>query len=363
MHLSPIALIVNTAIFSVCISAANAAELKQVGTMLVPGEKLTNFDISFIDQASQRYYFADRSNKSIDIFDVKTDQFISRVPGFVGVTMKNGKPNNDTSGPDGVLLADKEIWAGDGDSTVKVIDLATLKITATLNTGGTTRLDEMAFDPKDKVFIGVNNAEDPPFVTLISTKPDHKILGKVTFPDATDGAEQPAYNPADGMFYVAIPELGKDPKRGAVAVIDPKTAKLVKMLPVENCRPAGLAFGPNGNFLLGCGADGKEMPAVMTIMNAKTGKTVAVVPGIGGADMVDYNAKNGQYYTASRNNPGGPVLGVIDAKTNTLVQSIPLIGGNPHSVASSEVTGKVYVPVGGFGGGDGTIHVFAPAGK
>lgn len=354
-------ILVSAAISIAGLAAAGAAELTQVGTITVPGEKLTAFDISFIDQPSQRYYFADRSNKSIDIFDLKTDKFVDRVAGFVGVKMKDGKPDNDTSGPDGVLLADKQIWAGDGDSTIKIIDLATLKIAATLTTGGGTRVDEMAFDPKDKVFIGVNNAEDPPFVTLVSTEADHKVLGKLPFADATDGAEQPAYNPADGMFYVSIPEVGKDAKKGAVAVIDPKTAKVVKMLPVENCHPAGLAFGPDGNFVLGCTADGKEMPAATTVMNAGTGQVVAVVPGIGGADMVDYNAKNGQYYTASRNNPGGPVLGVIDAKTNTLVQSIKLPGGNPHSVASSEVTGKVYVPVGGSGGGDGTIHVFAPA--
>ena len=338
----------------------SAAELKQVGAIEIPGEKMTNFDISFIDQATGRYYFADRSNKSIDIFDTQTDKFVERVSGFIGVTMKNGKPNNDTSGPDGVLLIGKEIWAGDGDSTVKVIDLATLKVTATLSTGGKTRLDEMAFDPKNEVFIGVNNAEEPPFATLISTKADHKIIGKVVFDKATDGAEQPQYNPADGMFYMSIPELDKDARKGAVAVIDPATAKLVKMIPVENCHPAGLAFGPGDNFVLGCGADGKDMPAVTTIMNFKTGAVVAVIEGVGAADMVDYNAKNGQYYTASRNNPGGPVLGVIDAKTNKLVQTIKLPGGNPHSVASNEKTGKVYVPVGGFGGGDGTIHVYEP---
>lgn len=338
---------------------AHAAELKEVGTIVVPGEKLMNFDISFIDQATQTYYLADRSNKSIDIFDVKSDKFTARVPGFVGVVMKNGKPNNDASGPDGVVLAGKEIWAGDGDSTVKVIDAASLKVSSVVKTGGTTRLDEMAFDPKDQVFIGVNNAEDPPFATVVSTKSDHAIIGKVSFSEATDGAEQPQYNPMDGLFYMSIPELGKDARKGAIAVIDPKTAKLVKMIPVENCHPAGLAFGPDGNFVLGCGADGKEMPAVTTIMNAKTGAVVAVVEGVGAADMVDYNARNGQYYTASRNNPGGPVLGVIDAKTNKLVQTIKLpAGGNPHSVASSEATGKVYVPV----GSDGSIHIFAPAG-
>lgn len=340
---------------------ALAAELKQVGTIEIPGEKMTNFDISFIDSTNGRYYFADRSNKAIDIFDTKTDKFVNRVGGFIGVTMKNGKPNNDTSGPDGVLLVGNELWAGDGDSTIKIIDLATLKITATLSTGGKTRLDEMAYDPKDQVFIGVNNAEEPPFATLISTKPDHAVIGKVAFDTATDGAEQPQYNPADGLFYMSIPELDKDAKKGGVAVIDPRTAKLVKMIPVENCHPAGLAFGTGDNFILGCGADGKEMPAVTVIMNAKTGLVVATIAGVGAADMVDYNAKNGQYYTASRNNPGGPVLGVIDAKTNTLVHMIPLAGGNPHSVASNQATGRVYVPVGGFGGGDGTIHVFEPA--
>jgi len=345
---------------AVGLSGASAAELKQVGAIAVPGEKLANFDISFVDQAHQLMYFSDRSNKSIDIFDLTKDMFSDRVPGFVGVVMKNGKANNDTSGPDGVVLADKEVWAGDGDSTIKIIDAAARTITATISTGGTSRLDEMAYDPKDKVFIGVNNADDPPFVSLYSTEPDHKLIGKVKFDDATDGAEQPQYNPVDGMFYMSIPELKKDARKGAVAVIDPKTATLVKMLPVDDCHPAGLAFGPDQNFVLGCDADGKEMPAVITIMNATTGKVVAVVPGVGAADMVDYNAKNGQYYTASRNNPGGPVLGVIDAKTNKLVQMVHLTGGNPHSVASSETTGKVYLAV-GANGGDGTIHVYAPA--
>src|SRR5207248_2315380 len=146
----------------------------------------------------------------------------------------------------------------------------------------------------------------------------------IAFPDATDGAEQPAYNAADGMFYVAIPEVKKDAKKGAVAVIDPRKGALVKMVAVENCHPNGLAFGAGGNFALGCTADGKEMPPVITVMSAKTGKPVKNVADIGGADMVAYNPHTGQYYTGSRNMPGGPVLGVIDAKSNALVQKVTL---------------------------------------
>jgi DNA-binding beta-propeller fold protein YncE len=285
---------------------------------------------------------------------------VSRVGSFVGAIVKNGKVDNDVSGPDGIVIVGKEIWAGDGDSTVKVIDMATGQTTAIISSGGTKRLDEMAFDPKDQVFIGVNNAEDTPFATLISTKPDHAVIGKIIFANATDGAEQPAYNPDDGMFYMSIPEFDKDPKKGGVAVIDPRTGKLVKTLPVDNCHPAGIAFGPNDNFVLGCDANGKEMPAVTVIMNAKTGVVVAVVQGVGGADMVNYNAKNGQYYTASRTNLPGPVLGVIDAASNTLVQKIAIKGGYPHSVTSSEANGHVFVPVGIVGGGDGTVHIYAP---
>ena len=152
------ALLVSVAIVATGAALADAAELKQVGAIAIPGEKLVTFDISFVDHAAQVLYFADRSNKSIDIFDLKTDTYINRVPGFVGVVMKDGKPDNDVSGPDGVLLAGGEVWAGDGDSTVKVIDAAAQKIVAAISTGGATRVDEMAYDPKDKVFLAVNNA-------------------------------------------------------------------------------------------------------------------------------------------------------------------------------------------------------------
>src|SRR3954447_6923124 len=89
---------------------AGAAQLKQVGTIAVPGEPLATFDIGVVDQEAQRYYLADRTNKSLDIFDAKTDAFLGRVPSFVGQ-----KESNDVSGPDGVVLVGGEAWVGDGD--------------------------------------------------------------------------------------------------------------------------------------------------------------------------------------------------------------------------------------------------------
>jgi DNA-binding beta-propeller fold protein YncE len=339
-----------------------AAELKKIAEIPVPGEPLVSFDIGFVDQKTQRYYLADRSNKSVDIFDAKANKFIGRVAGFVGAVMKADGSccNNAKSGPNGVLIVGDEAWAGDGDSTIKVIDLKTMKIADTISTGGKLRANEMTYDPRDEIFIIGNQNDEPPFTTMVSTKPGHKIIGKVSTPDATDGNEQPTYNPADGLVYQSLPELKKDEKKGGVAVMDPRTAKLVKTLAVDTCSPAGLAFGPNDNFVLGCQVDGNKMPAIVMIMNAKTGKVVANVPDIGGADMVDYNKKNNQYYIAARNLKGGPVLGVIDAGTNKLVQKIAITGGNPHSVASSEANGYVFFPVGAPNGGCGCIQVYAP---
>ena len=335
-------------------AAQTTTQLKQVATMKIPGKTINGFDISWVDQENQRYYLADRDNAEVDIFDGRTDKYIGSVHGFIGPRKVNGKEDFDISGPAGVLTYGDVAWAGDGDSTAKEVDLKTMKIVATVSTGGTHRFDEIAYDPKDHVLAGGNGDDDPPFAALISTT-EHKLIAKVPFKDATDGLEAPAYDSADGMFYFSVPEFDHDPKKGGVAVISPE-GKLVKILPVEGCHPSGIVFGPHQNFLLGCSADGEEgMPAIFVVMNAQTGKPVATIHGAGGADEVYYSSKNHEYYTASA---GMGAVFVIDALTNKWIQKIPT-GGHAHSVAASDVTGKVFIPE-GASGGCGCVRVLAP---
>src|SRR5580700_10899777 len=134
---------------------AVAAGVKLLTTIDIPGEELKLFDIGTVDAAAGRYYIADRSNKGVDIFDTKTNKYVGRVEGFVGVVMKDGKPVGSASGPNGVALDAKnhELWVGDGDSTLKVVDLKSNppKITQTIVTGGTKRADELAVDTKDGI--------------------------------------------------------------------------------------------------------------------------------------------------------------------------------------------------------------------
>lgn len=334
------------------------AKMRLIGTIAVPGETLDSFDISYVDQTAGRYYLADRSNKSVDVFDARTSIFLGRVPGFVGFVDKNK-----SAGPNGVTIANNgsEAWVGDGDSTVKVVDLKAMKIVDSIATGGKFRADEVAHDPKDGVFIVANDADEPPFVTLISTKPGHKIIGKIVFDNASDGIEQPQYNPEDGMFYVDIPELDKNKTKGALAVIDPRTAKLVRMIPVENCIPHGLAVGKQSKMLIGCNAGNKRtgLPGQLSVVDARQGKVIATIPGPGGSDESSVDNKNDTYFSALGNYPDGPTLAVIDAKTNKL-QEMVATGAGAHSVAAFEGNHRVFVPVGKASPCGGCILVFAP---
>lgn len=325
---------------------AGAAELKPIAQIGIPGAALDSFDISYVDQKTNRYYLADRSNKAIDIIDGSSGKVVGQVPGFVGFDQ-----DNDTAGPNGVLVIGDEAWAGDGDSTVKVIDLKTQTIVDTIKTGGKKRADEMAYDPKHHIFLVANDADDPPFVTLISTRPGHRILKKIVIDGATDGIEQSIYYAPKGIFLMSVPELKGDPASGGIAQIDPRQGALTGIIKISNCRPAGLVRGPAHRVLIGCnaGSEKSKLKPVTLVIDGDSGAVVAAIPGIGAADEVAYSAKNGQYYISARQMPGGPVLGVIDARTDTLLQSIPT-GGNAHSVAASEMNGHVFVPLPKTGG-------------
>jgi len=325
-----------------------AATYHQIAIITVPGAPLTSFDISFVERSSQTYYLADRTNKGVDIFDASANTFETRVGGFVGQSALG----NEHSGPNGVVVVHdrNELWAGDGDSTVKVIDLSTNSIVASISTLGTARADEIAYDQKDKLILVANDADDPPFATLIDTQ-SRVVVAKVSFDDATNGLEQPVWDPETHLFYISVPQIGADPNNGGIAVVDPQTGSRVETFTVKNCQPAGLALGPKQHLLLGCSGDNAVLEtrgAQVQIMDARTGEIVAVIKQVGGADEVWYNPGDKHYYVAARNNPSGPVLGIIDAMTNTWIQNVPT-GRNAHSVAANPINDEIFVPLRGMG--------------
>jgi hypothetical protein len=355
--------------------------------------KMYVFDISFVDQSTQTYYLADRSNAVVDVVDARTNELITQLsatPAFKGFTGNNG-----TSGPNGVVAAFPWLFVTDANSRVVTIDLRNGKTVADVSTGGTPglRADEMAYDPRDGLLMAVNNADTPPFATLINV---NKATGalmvakRITFDtmhtgvNATNGAEQPVWDPVSGQFYLSIPQTGPNLKDGAVVRIS--TAGTVEaQYPIEFCQPAGLTLGPNVDLLVGCNTlfdtagnlwdSTKDVTAapIQVIIDAWTGKIDATVPGVGVGDEVWFNPGDGNYYTASSTSPlrptevvagtpltaqGAAILGVIDARDQALKQLVPTFNvpattgptahaaSTAHSVAANAGNNHVFVPLG-----------------
>jgi len=329
---------------------------------------LGSFDISFVDPASGFYLLADRSNKSVDVVDTSTNTLKAQytvTPGFAGTVVCPSGAANDCAGPDGVLVANgNQIWVGDGNSQVWVLNLntgATIAgpiITALSGVAGTdpTRADELCWDSRDQIILIANDASSPsPFVTFISSKKSNlgAVLGHIVMdgtkgtPNATGGIEQCQWSPATGKFYLNIPNPASNPSDGVVLQIDPLSEKIEKTtsLAGSGCNGnAGMALGPSSQALLGCSNAGPNS----VIINIKTGAIIAKLAGETGADEVWYNPGDNQYFMGNGNHLTGtspsPQLGVVDP-TKPREDSSPASAVGSHSVAADPVFNQVYVPV------------------
>src|SRR5215813_2369804 len=249
---------------------------------LPDSQKLGAFDIGFVDPAHGVYLLADRTNASIDVVDTSTNQVINQFkPGFVGAT-----GNNDTSGPDGVLVANgTQVWVGDGMSRVWVLDVTSGAvingpISTAITAGDQTRADELCHDDNNQIILIANDASEPhPFVTFISST-GFNILGTIVMdgmdgrPDAAGGIEQCQWSPKTGKFYLNVPNPASNPKDGVVLKIDPVSMKIEDTFSLagSGCGGnAGMALGPFPQILLGCSNAGPNS----LIINANSGSIIA----------------------------------------------------------------------------------------
>jgi DNA-binding beta-propeller fold protein YncE len=320
--------------------------VKLLGGILLPGNPL-RFDISWVDQATGRYYLAEAGNAAVDVIDAENDLYLGRITGFHGL----GLPDDtcgaiEGMGPNGVLVTpNNQLWADDAHGTVKVFDLnkaeppfTNVMPIATISTGAHCRADEIGFDPKDHLIIVGNPEEKPPYASIISSDPPYTVLGKVPFEGAR-GFEQPMWDPElkGGRMLATVPGMGETSKVVVFNLKDPKSPSIEATYPTGNCG-SGLVLGPSQHLLVGCGG-GKPL----IVIDALTGKMIASVDGTKGADEVWYNPGDNSYY-APAGFGGMPTLSVIDAATNKLLNNLPA-GPGSHSVAAYRENNHIFVPI------------------
>jgi hypothetical protein len=360
------------------------------GTHGAPNTKMFSFDISFVDQATGLYYLADRSNAALDVIDTTgnnkgicgtTDTGPDTLCGQIGgsgVGFAGDTGTTATSGPNGVAASGNCIFAGDGPSRVVSFNssVSFTTVVSSVSTGGMFRADEMAFDPKDRLLLAINNADTPAFGTLLSVSANCglSIVAKIVYTaqgvNATGGAEQPVWDPGTQKFYQSIPQIGSNPQNGGVVRIN-TSGGIEKFYPINFCAPSGLTLGPNEDLLAECAVfttsgnscstvnvgavstsstatvaataatlqslgaiippvcNGIAFPqvAVCNVTPGRdcTGNALVSVPGVGGGDEVWFNSGDGNYYITAGNLPAAPALGVVQSVTNTLTQLIPSV--------------------------------------
>jgi hypothetical protein len=329
------------------------APIRLDNVIAIPGNPLVTSDIVWMDPGTKKFYFADRSNFGIDIIDAENNSFVGRITGFAGPQTSRGDPYANATtpppngeGPSGVLVTpEKELWASDGNSTVRVadVDAASSKYLQVIQSISTAipecgahcdRADELAYDSTDHLILVANNqpltaapttppTRSDPYATFISTE-NYRVLGHIVFKGAT-GLEQPVWDSQLHRFFVTVPGYrdngGSNNGFAEIAVIDPKLMKVEKTLNPGKCHASGEVLGPAQHLLVTCGGP--------VIMNAADGKIISTITQIGGGDEDWYNLGDGRFYFTSDDKSTPPVdsLGVVDARTGAWLQNVPDPGG------------------------------------
>jgi hypothetical protein len=326
-----------------------------------PATGVASFDISFVDPSVHQFYLADRLTNGVDVIDTQTLQYLRTAGAGLFAGFKPAGPGGPATnaGPNGLVpVGNGIVFAGDGDSTLKVVNVNTGALLATVPAvnpytgpplpaacGGTgipttgtanQRLDEMAYDPTDGVVLAINDAACPPFGTFYSATAPYAAVGSVAFTTANGGAEQPTWDPTQNLFIMALPSTIANPG-GEIDLIDPHSHAIVKTLPETNCNANGTALGKGETLFLACSGT-----AQIVTINAATGATINSIAGLGGCDEAWYNPTADRFYAGCSNNTAGPVL-VVASGSGALIQSIATSTG-AHSIAADPATDHIFLP-------------------
>lgn len=316
------------------------------------GGAFTSFDISFFDPTTRRDYVADRSNAAVDVF--AGSSFLGRTASvFTGQAATTS-----VSGPDGVLTVSNGVqhtlFAGDGNSTLKSFNISSPALPppqmfAPLNTGGSFRVDEMAYSPSANLVLVANNADSPAFGTLVNASTGLAVHSHIVIPGAApgDGLEQPVWNPNTNSFFISVPKFGGAGSGGVAEInTDGTVGRLYNFsnFGIASCSPTGLAVGASGHLVVGCG---NAMTQTVVLDPTGSGSIVKLLPQISGSDELWYDPTTGDYFVTGADAAGNRVFDILDDATLSILQAVSLPNVNAHSISVDPGNGYAYVPLPG----------------
>lgn len=149
-----------------------------------------------------------------------------------------------------------------------------------------------------------------------------KVIGKIDFGHGVR-PHLPVYDPVSGMLYVTT-ELDK-----AVAIVDPRTLKVIGSVPTGQAESHMLAISHDGRR----GYTANVGPGTMSVLDLAARKTVAIVPIAGQVQRISISNDDRMVFTSDQTKPR---LAVIDTSTNKITKWVPLPGTGYGSASTKD---------------------------
>jgi DNA-binding beta-propeller fold protein YncE len=278
-----------------------AGLLRLVETIPLPTEGY--MDHLSYDLKNKHLFLSAENNKEVVVVDMKAGKVIQ-------VTKVTGNPRKPFFDP-----ASNELWVDLGDNTVVAINGTTFEVAKTIElTGG----------------------KDAP-----GRDPDNA-----------------AFDPAKGLYYVAVRTRDEGSKEGSIEIVDTRAAKLVGHIRMDGQEPAGIVLDPVANLLYAGMGDVVNGESVVKVVDVAKRAIVAEWSTAGGPQphVAGLDAAHHRLFMGSRLGGGHNVepgkLVVMNTDTGKVVQTLDAAGGGDE-IFFDVPSQRIY-----FSGSTGTLAVF-----
>lgn len=218
--------------------------------------------------------------------------------------------------------------ANQTDRTLSLIDAKTAKEVATVPVGGVTG-HEVAVSPDGRTAwvpiygdSGVAKAGTDGSTLAVIDVASQKVTTTVDFGHGVR-PHCPVYDPVSKMLYVTT-ELDQ-----TISILDPKTLKIVGTIPTTQPFSHMLAISHDGRF----GYTANVQPGTVSVLDMKARKTIAVVPISAETQRISISKDDRLVFTADQTQPR---LAVIDTATHKVKTWIPLPGLGYGTASTSD---------------------------
>ena len=223
----------------------------------------------------------------------------------------------------GVVLAEAPgrgllLVANKGDQSLGIIDVAAGKQVATVAEGGKTGHEVVASPDGRTAYVpiygdsGVGKPGTDGDRMVVIDIASRKVTGTVEFGHGVR-PHLPVFGPKNGMLYVTT-ELEK-----SITVIDPKTLKIVGQIPTGQPESHMLVISHDGRR----GYTADVGPGTVSVLDMEAKKNIAVIPISGETQRISISPDDKWVFTSDQKEPR---LAVIDTATNKVATWVPLPG-------------------------------------